>query len=193
MKIFKTNLTIALIVFIFSVILFSGCDVDQDEPGFSFLPDMVHSRAYETYSPNPNFRDSMTMRRPVEGTVPRGKVPYPYEKTEEDMRLAGKIYKNPLEPTDSVVQQGKRLYEKYCMICHGEQGKGEGLLVTNGTYNYQPRDLTSERVVNRNDGEIFHVITVGYGLMGAHGSIVREKDRWKVIHYIREKLQQQEE
>ena len=83
------------------------------------------------------------------------------------------------------------LYERYCMMCHGDQGKGKGHLVTSGKYNVPPRDLTSEKIRNRKDGELFHVITVGYGVMGAHGSIVQQEDRWKIIHYIREELQEE--
>jgi hypothetical protein len=39
------------------------------------------------------------------------------------------------------------------------------------------------------DGEIYHSITLGYGSMGPHGSLVRPDDRWKVINYIRMVLQ----
>jgi hypothetical protein len=39
------------------------------------------------------------------------------------------------------------------------------------------------------DGEIYHTITVGYGIMGAHGGIVRPEDRWKIILHVRENLQ----
>jgi cytochrome c len=150
---------------------------------------MIHSRAYETYTPNPNFSDSMTMRVPVEGTIPRDMVPYPYEKNDTDLKLAGKTFENPLESTTSVIEEGKRLYGKFCIICHGEKGEGQGYLITSGKYNVRPRDLTSEKIQNYKDGEIYHVITVGYGVMGAHGPMIRQEDRWKIIHYIREELQ----
>ncbi len=44
-------------------------------------------------------------------------------------------------------------------------------------------------LVEKPDGEMYHSITVGYGIMGAHGSQIRQEDRWKVILYIRDNLQ----
>jgi mono/diheme cytochrome c family protein len=35
------------------------------------------------------------------------------------------------------------------------------------------------------DGQIFHIVTHGQGLMPAHGSQVAQEDRWKIVHYIR--------
>ena len=46
-------------------------------------------------------------------------------------------------------------------------------------------------VVALNDGEIYHTLTVGYGIMGAHGGMIRPADRWKIILYIHENLQNQ--
>jgi hypothetical protein len=52
-----------------------------------------------------------------------------------------------------------------------------------------PASLIAERALNRSEGELFHSITVGFGVMGAHGSQITEQDRWKIVHYIREDLQ----
>lgn len=192
MKIFRTRKLYRIVVLVLLVVPCASCDVGKDEPGYSYMPDMTHSRAYETYSPNPNFSDSLSMRVPVEGTVPRGQVPYPYEKNQEDLELAGEIFKNPLEPATSIVQEGKMYFGRYCINCHGPEGKGQGNLITSRKYNVSPRDLTSEKIQNRKDGEIYHVITVGFGVMGAHGAIVQPDERWKIIHYIREELQEEE-
>ncbi len=39
------------------------------------------------------------------------------------------------------------------------------------------------------EGHIFHTITYGYGKMGPHASQISEKERWKIVYYIQEKLQ----
>ncbi len=189
MKIFKLDISKGIFAIGIITAFFTSCDVKKDEPGYSYLPDMIHSRAYETYSPNPNFADSMTMRVPVEGTIPREMIPYPYEKGDEDMKLAGKTFSNPLESSNSVIQEGQMLYNRFCIQCHGNQGKGKGFLITSGKYTVPPRDLTSDKIKSRKDGEIYHVITVGYGVMGAHGSLIQQDERWKIIHYIRKELQ----
>ena len=62
-----------------------SCDRTRSSTGWDYMPDMYYSNAYESYTPNPNFSDEMTMRMPVEGTVPREMVPFPFEKTEEDL------------------------------------------------------------------------------------------------------------
>ena len=52
-----------------------SCDRTRTSTGWDYMPDMYYSNAYESYTPNPNFGDNMTMRTPVEGTVSRGMVP----------------------------------------------------------------------------------------------------------------------
>ena len=41
-------------------------------PGKTYAPDMVYSRAYDAYTYNPNFADSQTSRPPVSGTIAIG-------------------------------------------------------------------------------------------------------------------------
>jgi len=40
------------------------------------------------------------------------------------------------------------------------------------------RDLT--------DGKIYHTITYGINLMGAHASQINPEDRWKIVMYVRQ-------
>ena len=64
---------------------------------------MTYSRAYESYSENPNFTDHSGFREPVEGTVPRGYAPLPYTKDLEDRDRAGREQFNPVASTDANV------------------------------------------------------------------------------------------
>ena len=180
-----------------------ACDRTRSSTGWDYMPDMYYSRAYETYTPNPNFRDSMTMRQPVEGTVPRHMIPFDYENTTADRTAAGNQLTNPLEtapdPLETAPDQletapdhlgrGKEVYRIFCLSCHGEKGEGQGYLYTSQRYPYPPASLVSEHAVGMKDGVFYHTITVGYGIMGAHGGLIRPDDRWKVILYIREVLQ----
>ena len=168
-----------------------SCDRTRSSTGWDYMPDMYYSNAYETYTPNPNFEDNLTMRTPVEGTIPRHMVPFPYEKTDEERLDAGEALTNPLESSGEYLARGKEVYGIFCLSCHGPRGDGQGHLYTSGRYPYPPASLIQEKVVNLRDGEIYHSITVGYGIMGAHGSMIRPEDRWKVILYLRQNLQQQ--
>ena len=62
MKIFrqmkKTKFTYILLI---TILMLSACDKRSTERGHSYLPDMERSQAYDTYSENPNFEDSMTL------------------------------------------------------------------------------------------------------------------------------------
>lgn len=163
-----------------------ACDVDRNHSGYSYFPDMMHSRAYESYSENPNFSNGMTFRLPAEGSIPRGDLPFEFEKTEENRIWAGQNVFSPLESDRS---RGKQLYEIYCINCHGEKGDGKGFLYTSGKYPYPPKSLITDKMKQNPAGEIFHVISVGYGVMGAHGSMISQKDRWKIVEYIQKELQ----
>lgn len=168
-----------------------SCDRTRSSTGWDYMPDMYYSNAYESYTPNPNFGDHSTMRTPVEGTVPRDMVPFPWSKTDEDRISAGKALVNPMEHSAANLQRGSEAYDIFCLSCHGPAGDGKGYLFTSGRYPYPPASLVNDKVKALPDGEIYHTITVGYGIMGAHGAMIRPEDRWKIILHIRENLQQQ--
>lgn len=175
-----------------AVILFLGsCDRDRNTTGWEYFDDMAHSTAYETYTPNPNFADGKTMRNPVEGTIPVGYQPYLYEKNDEDRIKAGVELVNPVESNATNLERGKQVYDIYCMTCHGDKGDGQGFLFTSKKYPYPPGNLLSDKVRKGPEGEIYHVISVGFGVMPQHGSQVRPEDRWKVSMYIKEVLHKQ--
>ena len=46
-------------------------------------------------------------------------------------------------------------------------------------------NLHDQRIIEMTDGEIFHTVTMGKGLMGAYGPIVPAEDRWAIIAYLR--------
>lgn len=175
-----------------SLLIFAGsCDRQSSKPGYSYYNDMEESRAYETYSENPNYPDNKTMQEPVEGTIPRGITPYPYTRKDEDLEIAGKTVFNPLEYNDENLERGKLMYERFCMVCHGTMGDGKGHLYTSGKYTFPPADLTAEKTVSRPDGEIYHIITHGINIMGAYGPLITPEDRWKILMYVREELQKE--
>ena len=183
--IYKSIVVIALIL------VFGSCDRDRNTTGWEYFDDMAHSSAYETYSPNPNFADGKTLRNPVEGTIPIGYQPYLYKKTDEDRIKAGLALVNPYESTDQNLARGKQVYTIFCSNCHGEKGDGQGYLYTSKKYPYPPGNLLTPKVRNNPEGEIFHVITVGYGVMGSHGYMIRPEDRWKASMYVKDILQRQ--
>ena len=171
------------------VLLMVSCDYNRRTTGWDYAGDMIKSPAYESYTPNPNFADGKTMQPPVEGTIPRGMVPYAFEKTDEDRLLAAQTLENEMELSSENLERGKKMYGIYCMQCHGEKGDGQGSLFVSKKYPYPPASLLSEKMLANPEADIYHVITVGFGVMGEHGSMISPADRWKIAMYIKNELQ----
>jgi mono/diheme cytochrome c family protein len=178
-NIFKYLFLVCLLVNLYS------CDRDKNNPGWDYFPDMFYSTAYETNSKNPNFKDGMTMRVPVAGTVPRDFTPFEYSNDPESRIRAGKELVNPVLVTPEALSRGKTVYTTFCIGCHGTSGEGDGRLFTSGLYPLKPLSLAASSAVKLKDGEIYHTITLGIRSMGAHGSQIKPDDRWKLILYIR--------
>lgn len=173
-----------LAIIAFAGLSFQSCDRDKNNPGYDYFPDMAYSKAYETYASNPNFKDGKTLQAPVDGTFSREGEYYPYKKTDADLLKATKM-KNPFLPDTQNIDRGKVVYQNVCLQCHGVNADGKGHLFVSGKYPYPPANLISQKIMNKTDGEMFHAITVGFGIMPAHGIIVRPDDRWKTILYVR--------
>ena len=164
---------VKIVIIFMSVAIVSSCDYTRRTTGWDYVDDMIVSKAYETYTPNPNFADGKTMQPPVLGTIARGMIPYAYAKTDSDRALAARTLVNPLESTPDNLSRGKEEYGIYCVQCHGEKGDGQGRLFTSKKYAYPPGNLLSDKMRANPEADIYHVMTVGWGIMGAHGSMIR--------------------
>jgi mono/diheme cytochrome c family protein len=151
--------------------------VDSTETNFS-----NHAEYYNSNSLNP-FR--MNMRLPAPNTVSRNRNGYlPYRM--DSLELASATLVSPLDTTaaqrKAILAEGKILYETYCDHCHGAKGEGDGKVADKyaGVAN-----LKGDAIKGVSEGHIFHVITMGKGLMQPHGSQVRVEDRWKIARYVK--------
>ncbi|MBT3210071.1 MAG: cytochrome c [Bacteroidetes bacterium] len=181
-----------ILVVLSMLLIFSSCNHDnRNHPGYTYFNDMAPSEAYEYYSINPNFTDGKTAQPPVAGTIARGAIPYQYQRTDSGQVMAGINLKNPLLPTEQDYIEAQEIYKINCAMCHGETGKGDGHLVTSRKFNTEVTSLVDDFVQNKPDGEIFHVITMGSvsGFMGSHSAQIKPEDRWKVVSYIKNKLE----
>jgi mono/diheme cytochrome c family protein len=169
-------------------IAFTSCEKhDANSPGVEFMPDMYRSPSLETnmgYVVLDNGKETgdtlQANRMPVEGTIPRGFMPYPYPHTAEGYEAAGANLHNPLENTEANVKQGEELYGKFCVHCHGATGGGDGPV----GLKLPGQPPTYESLKNLPEGKMFHTITWGKGLMGPHAPLLSKEERWKVILYI---------
>src|SRR5215471_238160 len=104
----------------------SGCGASSENRAFEYMPDMARGPAYKAFAPNPVTRDGLTLQRPVAGTIPRGFHPFHYGPGEDEAARAGRELENPYGASPQTLEEGKGLFQTYCLVCHGEQGKGDG-------------------------------------------------------------------
>lgn len=183
-KLLKLNL------FFLSLLVMFSCDRSREEKGREYFPDMAHGYDYKTWSENPVMEDGRTMRKPAEGSIPRHMLPYPYTADFEGREMAGQNLANPLNITPEMLEEGRELYGVFCAQCHGTEGDGKGWLHTSGKYVIPPTSLLDEAIMAQPSGETFHVITAGWGVMGEHGSLITPEQRWKIVAFIEQIIQE---
>ncbi|UCF39392.1 MAG: cytochrome c [Acidobacteriota bacterium] len=164
---------------------------DYAAPNREFIPEMVYSPAFATYSGNPHFTDGKTQQTFPEGTVARGHLPFAYGPTPEEALRAGAELSSPPTPDpESAPAAGRVIFESFCIPCHGSTGAGDGTVTQRGFPS--PPSLKAEHARSLPDGQIFHIITWGQGNMPPYRTMLSPEERWEVIPYIR-KLQQETE
>ena len=164
----------------------AGCGASGQDRAVEYMPDMARDPAYKAYAPNPVTRNGLTLQLPVTGTIPRGYQPFHYGTGEEEAERAGRELRNPYGPTPDTLQEGRALYQTYCLVCHGASGQGDGPIAGKIP---TPPSYTSDRVLGFPPGRIFHVITMGSGKMPSYSSQLSASERWKVVTYVRASLQ----
>lgn len=163
-------------------VLLAGCADDPSKPRYELIPDMVDSVAYEAFAHNPNTRDGKTLIAPAAGTIPRGFTPFHYGPGPEEAARAGREVQNPLPADKAALARGQEAFGVFCTPCHGKAGLGDGLLIPRFPV---PPSLVAERAKKMPDGQLFHVISRGQGLMPSHATQIAAADRWRIIHYVR--------
>jgi len=167
---------ISLLVLIMSI---TSC-FDPSKPNYQYFPNMYESVGYKTYQESDAFPNGIQAQLPVEGSVPRGWLPYEYEDSNEGYESAKLNLKSPLVNNEENLKNGKKMYDIYCSVCHGSKGDGQGILMERekflGIPSYADRDIT--------EGSIYHVLMHGINLMGSHAGQVDDEERWQIAQYV---------
>ncbi len=93
------------------------------------------------------------------------------------------IIKSPLAGNTTAAPAGKLLYVKYCVVCHGNAGKGDGVAAP--ALAIPPADHSSVKVQSETDGSLYWKITTGRGAMASYKSTLTDQQRWQLVSYIR--------
>jgi mono/diheme cytochrome c family protein len=91
---------------------------------------------------------------------------------------------NPVMADEISLARGEQLFNINCVICHGNSGKGDGVIGT--FFEFKPADLSSIIVQSLSDGAIFLTISNGVsGRMPPLNENLTVRDRWDVVNYVR--------
>ena len=197
----KLNIAIAILIGGFV----AACGAKGDQPGYEYSPQMYHSVPYEGlsqvtdesagqlvsnredgkgefYNSNPHNPNNMNMRQPPENSVSRNRHGLlPVNIPKDSFALAERTLKSPLPDGDEILAEGKELYNRFCVHCHGNEGGGDGLV---GQVYLGVTPYNSAAVKDKEEGHIYHVITHGKGRMLAHASQLDPIERWKIVRYV---------
>jgi mono/diheme cytochrome c family protein len=128
------------------------------------------------------FGDERSARPLVPGTVARGQL------REDALLYTGKTngadattFPFPIDA--QVMARGRERFEIYCSPCHGRTGQGDGMIVRRGFR--RPPTFHQDRLRNAPVGQIFDVITNGFGAMPDYAAQIKPADRWAIIAYLR--------
>jgi mono/diheme cytochrome c family protein len=159
-----------------------ACESDPGKPNIEYMPDMVTSSAYEAFSPNTVTKDGRTMMSPPKGTVARNQEPFDFGASPAEAARAGKSLDNPVPESDLVHKRGDIAFARWCSPCHGILGQGDGPITRLFP---RPPSLTAPHAQDLADGQLFHIMTRGQGVMPSYAQQIEPRDRWMIVHHIR--------
>ncbi len=99
--------------------------------------------------------------------------------------IRAEVPENPIPYSEESVRRGKQLYARFCVTCHGRNGKGDTEM--REFLSTHPSDLTDgEWKYGGRDGDIFMVIKQGTEYdMEAFADRLSDERIWHVVNYLR--------
>lgn len=142
---------------------------------------MRNDSRLKPYEQSPVFSDARAARPIDPNTVARSE-------TTDLALLTGKtngalVTEFPLVVGRETIVQGQKVYDIYCLPCHGAAADGKGIV--SGYFNPKPANLLEPAQAAQPVGHFYDVITNGKGIMYSYASRISPEDRWAVIAYIR--------
>ena len=171
---------------IVSLFAVSGCarGCTSSRPPIHLNPSMDDQPKVLAQTASDFFYNGASMREPVPGTVAIGGL------REDTAFFTGKgadglfVATIPVKVDETVVERGRQRYTIYCQPCHDARGDGKGILFQRG--NVPTASFHQEKIQKYPDGQIFDVITNGFGLMAGYRWPIPPADRWAIVAYVRE-------
>jgi len=93
---------------------------------------------------------------------------------------------NPLKNNADATKEGAKLFQQYCVACHGKKGKGDG--PAGISLNPRPANFLSTTIKEETDGALFWKISngVAHSAMPTWKNNLTDHQRWALVNFIRE-------
>ena len=167
-----------------TILALLGCrGMTSSQPPIHLNPSMDDQPKVKAQQESRFFYNGSAMRPPVPGTIALGEL------REDAAFFEGKnadgsfVAKSPVEATDAVLERGRNRYTISCQPCHDARGDGKGILFQRA--NVPTASFHQEKILKYADGQIFDVITNGFGMMPSYRWPISPADRWAIIAYVR--------
>lgn len=169
-----------------SVVTLSACarGCTSSRPPIHLNPSMDDQPKVRPQTASTFFYDGSSMRQPVPGTVAIGGL------KEDAAFFTGKgpdgqyVATSPVAVDEKLIERGRQRGAIYCQPCHDAKGDGKGILFQRGKV--PTASFHQEKILKYTDGQIFDVITNGFGLMPGYRWPIPPADRWAIVAYVRE-------
>ena len=161
-----------------------SCDNRQafraPEPG---LERMLQQRRGDRYGASSFFEDGRVMRTPPPFSVAREQAAAGDKKMETGRDADGYAKLLPVPVTRVLLEQGQASFDRVCATCHGVLGDGVSVVAEKMELR-KPPSLHEARIRELAPGQVFEIVSVGYGLMPSLASLLDVDERWAVIAYL---------
>jgi mono/diheme cytochrome c family protein len=183
-------------VLVVAVVLIAGKrgDLTRNRP-IQIIPDMKYQPKLRPQTANSFFANGVSSQLPPPGTIAQeeplpvaGREIYSFDdhpvNTGRVPGVTNFVELNPFPITEKLLTRGQRQYNIHCAPCHGHTGDGNGITRKIGSMAIVA-NLHEQRIVELTDGETFHIIGYGKGVMQGYAAQMSVSDRWAVVGYLR--------
>jgi mono/diheme cytochrome c family protein len=91
---------------------------------------------------------------------------------------------NPIPADRADLARAREIYRRECASCHGDTGQNDGSESATTDMSCARR-LTDPALSSLSEGELFWKIREGRESMPNTVDVLRDQDRWLLVHYIR--------
>lgn len=164
-----------------TLLLLAGCDGIQPVVDRALQRMRTQPRA-DAYGATPVFPDGKVMQPPPTGTIAR-------EDGLDSAASAGLDAKGayvaqvPMSETPALLVRGRSRFRIVCAACHGAGGFGGSVVAENWWPPPRPPSLRTGPAAVLPAGQVYQVVTSGFGRMPPYGPDLSASDRWAVVAY----------